>query len=87
MAARLVSRGSDDESRQQAGTQSQQDVADLADAVKGQQALGLLLLEGLHRADEQRDGAQHRDDHPPCGQRIIRLASAGTSQRKYRIRP
>ena len=37
---------------------AQQDVANLADAVEGEQALGLLLLEGLHRAGEQRNGAQ-----------------------------
>ena len=61
--------------RQQAhaGAGAQQDVADLADAVEGEQALGLFLLERLHRAGEQRDGAQQRDDQAPLGERVIGL--------------
>ena len=56
-----------------ARSRAQQDVTDLADAVEGEQAFGLFLLERLHCAGKQRDGAQQRDDQAPFGERVIGL--------------
>ena len=60
-----------------AGPETEQDVADLADAVEGEQTLGLLLLERLHGAGEERDRAQHRHDQTPARQGKVRLRRRG----------
>ena len=51
--------------QRQAGAEAENDVADLADAVEGQQTLALFLLQRLHRADEQRHGTEDGEDHAP----------------------
>ena len=49
----------------QADAGSQQDVANLPDTVEGQQSLGLFLLQRLHGAGKQGDGAEQRDHTAP----------------------
>jgi len=66
---------------------AQQDVADLADGVEGQQSFGLFLFKGLHGAGEEGDGAQYGNDHPHFPMGNCSCTPAGTSHRKQRITP